>query len=249
MDLNNIYELTEEDIKNFYITFCKSILEENSGKELTDIKQILYKNVLTYFANGKTDEAIKLLDIVLNYTYTGENVNLSSSFCGCNSYLNNNSSNISCLDIYKNSMLEHLKVMFGDKDFYYEWLYKVKGASFNNAFGKAFAIKLSKIISKFPMFRTTPDRVPNNYLIDKLIFIIDSFLEMNLDMSFNTNRGFYCSYSNDDLEKHNENVKILKNYRSILEIIKVECGIQNNINKIKYYGGKFAELLPKLQYI
>lgn len=117
------YDIDDDSLRNFYVTFINAILEANSLTEIITLKDALYKAVMEYFVNGKNDCGLNLINLVLGSTYTGQQINTGSSFCACNTYINNDLTT-SCADLYINAMLEHLKQMLGDIDFYYKWMFK-----------------------------------------------------------------------------------------------------------------------------
>lgn len=121
MKLNdmNTFEFSKEELDNFYITFCNTILN-NAYVDNTSNEYYIYKSVLEYWSNGGTDIALTNISLILNSTI---NVFADNTYkpCGCSSSNNDTINTISCNDLYKNAMLLHLKEMLGNADFYESW--------------------------------------------------------------------------------------------------------------------------------
>jgi hypothetical protein len=116
----NNSQFTKDELDNFYITFCKFILD-NTMLDIYTENNYIYLSVLQYYANGKTDYAQTGLITMLNSAYGAVTTNTYSS-CGCNN--NKSTSNDkTCVDLYKDAMTERLKIMLGDIKFYEDWLY------------------------------------------------------------------------------------------------------------------------------
>lgn len=116
------YGVTDDTLKEFYVSFVNGILNFNIGKPVLNTKDALYKVVLDYFSAAQNDETINKINLVLGSTYSGQQINTASSYCNCKG-----SSNISmtdsCSTLYSNAMLEHLKMMLGDPEFYCSWMF------------------------------------------------------------------------------------------------------------------------------
>ena len=201
----------------FYKIFCKALLDKTYNDEsyiCDDVTNNIYKIVLTYFANGKTDSTSKILNLVLNNRFTHESVQSISSICSCTKTSNSSNSNSqSCTDIYNSSMLEYLKILLGDINFYCE---------FKNSF-------------------------INEGLAEKLISLLEAFLNKNYSLSFNNTIYCKCCQNSNYDSEHYNNVKIINSYINVLNYIKND-DICNNVNKIKIYGSEFGNLLPKLEF-
>lgn len=215
---------TEEEIKNFYVTFCQVILNYNKDFVPSDKSEAIYKAVLEFFANGKTDCASKLISLILETSYYSTDYqylvpNIFKDNCQCPS--TNSSNSISAYSLYMNAMDEYLKHLLGSTDFYQKLFYYVSDNEVE----------------------------PKYELISSLKTLIQSFLNMDIDLSFNTNTTFYCSYEYSNNASHIENTNIIKNYLNVLDYIVEKCGLQNNKNKIKVYGENFGKLLPKLRFV
>ena len=91
--------------------------------------------------------------------------------------------------------------------------------------------------------------IVNYGAIDNLLELLKEFEEADYDLSFSQIRrltGFNCENSVADYE-NSCNHTIIQNYMKVLEYIRSGAA-ETNVNKIKVYGQKFAELLPKLQF-
>lgn len=125
LNIVNDYNISEDDIRNFYPTFCKVILDANSYKSFADVINVRYKAVLEYFANSKTDTTSQMINLILGSVYSGSTVvNTASSLCNCGNKTNSPIS--TCASLYSDAMLEYLKQMLGASDFYYNWFFENK---------------------------------------------------------------------------------------------------------------------------
>jgi hypothetical protein len=127
----------------------------------------------------------------------------------------------SCLDTYMNAMNEYLKLMLGNADFYWNWM----------------------------MEETEDGKQPKTSLIKQLMYLINAFESLGLDLSFKPASKYSCTngcHSNQSQVSIN-NYNILDKYKNVLSYVR-DCKISSNINKIKLYGSQFGELLPKLQF-
>lgn len=121
----NKYEkfgVTDDTLKEFYVSFVNGILNFNIGKPIRNAKDALYKVVLDYFNAAQNDETINKIDLVLGSTYSGQQINTASAYCNCKGS-SNASMTDSCATLYANAMLEHLKMMLADPEFYCSWMF------------------------------------------------------------------------------------------------------------------------------
>lgn len=116
------YGVTDDTLKEFYVSFVNGILNFNIGKQILTTKDALYKTVLDYFSAAQNDETINKINLVLGSTYSGQQVNTTSSYCNCKGS-SNVSMTDSCATLYSNAMLEHLKMMLADPEFYCSWMF------------------------------------------------------------------------------------------------------------------------------
>lgn len=116
------YGVTDDTLKKFYVSFVNGILNFNIGKPILNTKDALYKVVLDYFNAAQNDETINKIDLVLGSTYSGQQINTASSYCNCKGS-SNASMTDSCATLYSNAMLEHLKMMLADPEFYCSWMF------------------------------------------------------------------------------------------------------------------------------
>ena len=116
------YGVTDDTLKEFYVSFVNGILNFNIGKPILNTKDALYKAVLDYFSAAQNDETINKIDLVLGSTYSGQQINVASSYCNCKGS-SNASMTDSCATLYANAMLEHLKMMLADPEFYCSWMF------------------------------------------------------------------------------------------------------------------------------
>ena len=116
------YGVTDDTLKEFYVSFVNGILNFNIGKPILNTKDALYKAVLDYFSAAQNDETINKIDLVLGSTYSGQQINTASAYCKCKGS-SNASMTDSCAILYANAMLEHLKMMLADPEFYCSWMF------------------------------------------------------------------------------------------------------------------------------
>lgn len=117
------YGVNDDVLKEFYVSFVNGILNFNIDKQILTAKDALYKATLDYFSAAQNDETINKINLVLGSTYSGQQINTASSYCNCKSS-SNGSMTDSCSTLYSNAMLEHLKAMLGDVEFYCSWMFE-----------------------------------------------------------------------------------------------------------------------------
>jgi hypothetical protein len=127
----------------------------------------------------------------------------------------------SCSALYISAMESWLKRLLSDTEFYWEW-----------------------------MMSETEDgqRIPNTMLVKQLMYLLNGFISLNLDLSFSKGSKYNCTNScNKTSQVSVNNYNILEKYKNVLGYVR-DCKLSSNINKIKLYGGQFGELLPKLMF-
>ena len=224
--INDLIEtgIKEDMILNFYQTFMKIINTYAEVQNQEDIKTQIYQKVIEYYANGQTDNVIRGLSLILqsssyNYTDTGAYIN-----CGCNSTINTSG----IVSQTATDLTTSVDCVTAYKQSMYLYLVQMLGdIDFYNNF----------------MF---VDDDPNEDLIDYLLTLIDSLLDMNLNLNFGKITNNHCLCSELE-EKNTNNYNILENYKKVLNWVK-NCEIEENTNKIKIYGKQFAEILTYLQF-
>ena len=233
----NSFELTLEELKNFVKTFCTIILENTSFKDITDTKNLIYKQVLEYWKNNGSDDTSVMLDLIFNNTMFIDD-GVASTCCTNlqnNTKLNeasvistlgsNSTSNISCKTIYERSMLMYLIKMLGDYMFYCDW----------------FTVEFNDI------------SVPNLVLIKKLKELFEKFKDLGYYLYWGkNNEKCGCNnrkaLTNDMIQQSNANYVIFDNYYKVLQYNEDDV-VCDNKNKIKAYGEAFGEILPYIYYI
>ncbi len=214
-------KFSEDELNNFYSTFCSIILKYTKITDnlLLDSKNQIYSLVLNYFKNFKSDEGSNALSLILNSGYG--TVTTTSTSCGCNSGSSSTELTSSCYDLYSTAMYNWLGTMLGDSKFYEDW---------------------------FRIYKSEDDYIPNDVLIETLNIFFDEFINMQHTLNFIKSSSVKCDCPTPVSFNENEcNYNILKNYKKIFDWVFNE-EIDSNVNKIKIYGGQFAELLPKLQF-
>lgn len=216
---------TEDQLKDFSSSFCQEILDNTIIDDETRLSgnNPLYDLVLHYFANHQSDCASTAMNLVLNGLFSYS----SSNSCACNSAVTSqNLSNIttqSCSSLYEQGMLNYLKQMLGDINFYNDWL----------------GINLSEY-----------DWRVNDLLVENLIQLLEEFIDMDFNLTFsqqtNVHSSFNCNVTATTAESTN-NTNALNNYIKLLNLV-LSGNLVANTNKIKIWGEAFGELLPSLQF-
>ena len=215
-------KFSEDELNNFYSTFCSIILKYTKITDnlLLDSRNQIYSLVLNYFKNFKSDEGSNALSLILNSGYSTITTTTSTS-CSCNSGSTTTELMPSCYDLYSTAMYKWLSIMLGDSKFYEDW---------------------------FRIYKSEDDYIPNDVLIETLNILFDEFINMQHILNFIKSSSVKCECPSPVSFNENEcNYNILKNYKKIFDWVFNE-EIDSNINKIKIFGGQFAELLPKLQF-
>jgi hypothetical protein len=212
------FDFSEEELLNFYSTFCKQILKLTLFDPETT-EDTIHSQVLNYFANFKSDNASVTMSMMFNSMY---GTSSSAVTCGCNSGSSTSSiCTTSCIEYYKQAMDEYLKTMLGSDVFYYNWFYVTDPIS---------GIK-----------------EPNKLLINAIKTLINEFLELDINISTSKESPNMCKCPTVSSIDDSCNRGILKNYLDVLEYIE-QNKIEENINKIKIHGQEFGKLLPNLQF-
>jgi len=213
---------TDDELNNFYSTFCKIILENTripDDLKLTPQNQI-YELVLNYFKGFKSDCGSNAIAMILNSGYSAVTKN-NTNGCGCNSMSSSTEIVSSCSDLYAEAMNTWLAKMLGDWEFYNDW----------------FTITMSE-----------DEKIPNDVLIEKLQKFFSDFLALQHTLTFLKPTYIKCDCPAPVSFNENEcNYNIINNYRKIFGWVFDEA-LEANVNKIKIYGKQFAELLPNLQF-
>lgn len=214
------YELSEDDINNFRVTFANKLLElfddnENilSDKNNSDYNFTKYKLALLYYTNKdlNTDKTYLTLQQVLrNFPKTN---NSSCPICNQTNIPIINVQQTDCLSQYKSGMQNIIIEMFSNIDFYCQFFYK----------GNKINIELC------------------NYLI-KLLDAIDS--KINVISSNNSN---HCNCPVVDFTSNNQcsEKNTLDHFKILLTWIKND-ELKNHINEAKIYGNEFGKIFQTL---
>lgn len=222
--LDNVY--TEEYLLDFYKNFCGIILE---GSVITDEvknkpQNQIYKTVLNYFNNYQNDETVNQLNLILKSKQYKSGTTDNKMTCNtCSSTSTQSASIISCSDLYSESMIEYLKIMLGDVNFYFDW----------------FTIQLGD--DKYLI---------NDILINNLKKFFEEWLELEITLDFTNANAIHSSFlcqETINTPESKQNYKAITDYQKVISYIEADEFIENT-NKIKIYGEAFGELLPKLQF-
>lgn len=215
---------TDDEICNIPNTFFKIIYEYGIIQNSETIKNQIYDLVSKYFMNGQTDIMYRGLNLLLSSAVSNQNNNKLNCGCASDGLYNNNlngDSLTSCADLYKTSMMEWLKNMFSDPEYYKDWFFTINTAMCPS---------------------------PNEPMIDLLIRLLEDFLANNYDsfIKINGNKMYlndhYCC---DNADIDNGVRTAIENYIKLLKVVK-NNEIDGNINKIKVWGSAFAEVFPYL---
>ena len=237
----NDSEFTKEELNNFASTFCDIILENTAFTDITDVTNLIYKQVLEFYRNKGKDNTSIMLDLIFNNsTVLSPAVNSTGACCvnssadtssgaSTASSLTSNSvlDTTTCKEKYEQAMFLYLINMLSNPDFYCDWMY---------------------INSD-----TTSVSIPNYALIKKLKRLFEDFEELGYTLawgSYITKCGCknLSSKSAQVQSVSDSNYNILHNYYKVLEYAENQ-EICNNKNKVKVYGGAFANIFPYLYFI
>ena len=224
--INELIEngITEEQFMNFYITFMSIIEAYAEVQNQEDIKTQIYQKVIRYYSNNQTDDILTGLSLILkgqSYSYTD---NSPYSNCGCNSTI----TTTGIVSQTATDLVTNVDCVMAYKQSMYLYL-----------------VQMLSDIDFYNNFMFVDDD-PNEDLIDYLLTLIDSLLNMNLSLNFGKTTNNHCLCSELE-EKNTNNYNILENYKKVLNWVK-NCEIEENTNKIKIYGKQFAEILTYLQF-
>jgi hypothetical protein len=221
---NNLLTNTfsEDELNDFYSNFCKLILKYTriTPEMLSTGNNPIYKLVLDYYANYQSDCASNAIGLILNSMYG----TTTTTGCGCNNTNTKNgtiTTTQTCGELYTNAMSLYLKQMLSDTEFYQDW---------------------------FMIYETDTDYIPNDILTENLTRFINEFVAMQHSLTF-IKSGYKrnCDCPVITMDESNCNYQIIANYIKVIEYAANDV-VKPNTNKIKIFGGQFAELLPKLQF-
>lgn len=222
--LDNVY--SEEYLLDFYKNFCGIILESSVMTDEVKNKpqNQIYKTVLNYFNNYQNDETVNQLNLILkSKQYKSDTTDNKLTCNTCSSTSTQSTSIVSCSDLYSESMIEYLKIMLGDVNFYFDW----------------FTIQLGD--DKYLI---------NDILINNLKKFFEEWLELEITLDFtnaNTIHSSFLCQETINTPESKQNYKTITDYQKVISYIEADEFIENT-NKIKIYGEAFGELLPKLQF-
>ena len=219
-----VYNFSQDDLENICQTFPRTILELTniSEEDLLEPKNQVYKATLEYFANGKTDCGSRMLQLVLGTNFTTPNTAMSYlDSCGnCSSNNGSNQTAESCLELYDEAMKQSLKSMFGDPEFYEDWMMNEMGDSL----------------------------VPNGCLIQNLKDLLESYNEYEKNMSGknkkSSKKNCGCGNINSKSGNSNDGEEAINDMGEILDFL-CDDDLDANKNKTKIYGEEFGEWLAE----
>lgn len=217
-------EFSEEELSNLPKTFFDIILNDAYRFNEDTVNNQIYELVQKYYANGQTDDAFININLILDNIVSNDiNSMTSYTMCRCsNSIISSTYDNLNqnCSSLYQLAMAEWLKRMLGDVNYYKDWFY---------------------------MILTGECPIPNVDMIDKLIRLLNEFLEVSLGKLHDvTDIGYRFNCCHNNLSTDNSKIKsIIENYIELLNIIK-NNETDYNVNKINIYGTAFGEILPSL---
>ena len=159
--------------------------------------------------------------MILNSLYSTSS---NKTGCGCNSDFSEATySTTTCSELYEKAMHTYLIQMLGDKQFYTDWF----------------------------MIDTHSSKegiLPNEVLIGLLAELIKEFNMLDYNLTFTQTHKQNCECPAIDNSESECNNKIIEQYLKVLSYTATNT-IDANINKIKVYGGQFAEILPYLIFM
>lgn len=231
--MNNLenYEFSSAELCNIPKTFFTIINDNAMVQNPETIKNQIYDKIVKYYANGGWDDASINLNLLFN-SVVSTTLPSTRINCGCNDTVKDGSINAdgitvnNCIDLYNNAILEWLKNMLGDDEFYKDWFFTI-------------------------ITGACPE--PNSSMIDALIKLLQEYVDNNLGggpngNKFNPNKRYNVFDHMKCCDRgtyNNEYYDIIINYIKVLNAVK-NNEIDENRNMIKIYGEQFAQILPYL---
>ena len=235
------FAFTKEELNNFASTFCDIILSNTTFTDITDVTNLIYKQVLEFYKNKGKDNTSIMLDLIFNNSTVLSPATTNTGICCTTTSSNNNTTAASvnalttnnildtttCKEKYDKAMFLYLINMLANPDFYCDWMY------INNEYDENVSI-------------------PNYVLIRKLKELFENFKELGYVLAWginNTKCG--CRDKSSSILQtqttSDANYNILDNYYKVLEYAENQ-EICNNKNKVKVYGTAFANIFPYLYF-
>ena len=240
-----VFEFSKEELNNFASTFCDIILTNTTFTNITDVQNLIYKQVLEFYRNKGKDDTSIMLDLIFNNstvlapTATSTGVCCTATASGNGTTSTNSGSTASaltadspldtttCKEKYEKAMFLYLINMLANPDFYCDWMYIYDD-------------------------NDSSVSIPNYTLIRKLKKLFEQFEELGYNLSWGeyvTKCGCkdLTSAALQNQAVSEENWKILHDYYKVLEYAENQ-DICNNKNKVKVYGTAFANIFPYLYF-
>ena len=238
----NEFEFTKEQLNNFASTFCDIILENTTFTNITDVQNLIYKQVLEFYRNKGKDATSIMLDLIFNNstvltpissgtgvccTTTSDGESTTSSATTASALTSGNIlDTTTCKEKYEQAMFLYLINMLANPDFYCDWMY---------IYGEDSTVS-----------------IPNYTLIKKLKELFENFKELGYNLSWGTSTTKcgckdLSSAAIQSQAVSDANYTILDNYYKVLEYAENQ-EICNNKNKVKVYGTAFANIFPYLYF-
>lgn len=220
-----------EELDDFASTFFNIIKQYSGGKDtgLDTVTGKIYSSAISYYINGKSDEAVSLLDLILSSSFSYTPQSTVSSSCSCSSAAAAESIDGSCAAKYQDAMDTWLTQMMQDIAYFYN---------------KYFYVEYTDEETGGTCYK------PDTDLVDALVTLIDEFEAALYDLSFTADKAKFnvCNCGkNTDTFASECNYAVLDNFKTLLSYIK-ENEVEGNENKIRLYGKAMATLLPKMYF-
>ena len=220
-------KFSEDELDNLYSTFCGIILAQTTitDNNLAETINNIYRRVLEYYKGFMSDSASAGIAVILGTGFSALPEYAKKTSCGCGGTSistpasANQQSLTNCASLYSSAMSEYLTKMLGDTQFYKDWMWIENGDEYFSNCG----------------------------MLKNLIELLEEFEATEYDLSFSSSKPMYwCNCTQSTMNATDKcNHETIQNYIKVLNWVK--CGqIDENTNKIRVYGAKFAELLPKL---
>lgn len=222
---------TDEELDDFASTFFNIIKQYSDGKDTgaDTVTGKIYSSVINYYINGKSDEAVSLLDLILSSSFSYTPQSTVSSSCSCSSGASAESVDSSCASKYQDAMDTWLSQMMQDISYFYN---------------KYFYVEYTDEETGGTCYK------PDTGLVDALATLIDEFESAGYDLSFTAGTAKFnvCNCGKNTGSAASDcNYAALDNFKSLLSYIK-ENEVEGNENKIRLYGKAMAALLPKMYF-
>lgn len=262
-------ELFKEAVEGTIVTaiFPKSIDEESEFDNVTDYEKIESSNYKYYAMLNELFDNFNLTEEYVNDTRTNfSNIILYYSYIDDMSI--KTQIYLKVLEFYSQNMIDEtlttLNLILSSTSYQYNDTStitscgctnnQISGQTINDvscseSYVNAISMYMKQMFSDLDFyckFMFVEDGTPNEELIDYLIQLLEALLKLGHPMNFNKSADTHCKCAELNTV-NNDAYNAIINYIKVLNWVK-NCEIEENTNKIKIYGEKFAEVFPYLSF-